>query len=153
MKNITFLFTALVVLFLSPVSAQDLLNVNKKSVAVKGYDVVTYFTNAQAVEGNTSISSTNQGATYYFSTEENKDLFDQNPDKYLPMYGGWCAYAMGAKGKKVSINPEAFSVEDDKLYLFYKRGAANTLKQWKKNTAKLKEKADNNWSTMVGDQD
>ena len=55
---------------------------------------------------------------YYFSSEKNKAEFSQNPSKYKPQYGGWCAYAMGSNGEKVEVNPETFKLIDGKLYLF-----------------------------------
>ena len=69
----------------------------------------------------------------------------KNPAKYEPQYGGWCAYAMGAKGEKVSVDPKTYKIVDGKLYLFYNRLFNNTLEDWNENEAKLKNKADANW--------
>ena len=71
--------------------------------------------------------------------------FKKDPTKYEPQYGGWCAYAMGAKGEKVEINPETFKIVDGKLYLFYNRFFSNTLTDWNKDEAHLKKQADVNW--------
>ena len=75
-----------------------------------------------------------------------KEEFKKNPAQYEPQYGGWCAYAMGDSGEKVSIDPETFKVLDGKLYLFYNKFFNNTLKSWNKDEAKLKKSADANWS-------
>jgi YHS domain-containing protein len=83
---------------------------------------------------------------YYLSTQQNKDLFKANPVKYEPQYGGWCAYAMGASGEKVEIDPETFKIYEGKLYLFFHSWTNNTLPKWNKGEANLKANADVNWS-------
>ncbi|MBX9734303.1 MAG: hypothetical protein K2X37_09590 [Chitinophagaceae bacterium] len=82
---------------------------------------------------------------YYFSSEKNAAIFKQSPAKYEPQYGGWCAYAMGATGEKVNIDPETFKVLNGKLYLFYNKFFNNTLKSWNKDEVSLKQKADASW--------
>lgn len=130
-------------------SQESEINIDKNNTAINGYDLITYYTESEPVQGLRSIRSEYKGATYYFTTQKNKKLFDKNPEKYLPEYGGWCAYAMGASGNRVAINPQYYSIENDKLYLFYKKGVTNTLKRWKKDPEKLKEKADSNWSELI----
>jgi YHS domain-containing protein len=116
----------------------------EQNIAVDGYDVVAYFSK-QAIRGNAKYTITLSGIKYYFSSEANKELFAKNPSMYLPQYGGWCAYAMGYNGEKVSINPKTYKITDGKLYLFYNANLNNTLKSWNKNEAALKTKADTNW--------
>jgi hypothetical protein len=82
---------------------------------------------------------------YHFSTEANKEAFKKNPSKYEPQYGGWCAYAMGATGERVEIDPETFKILNGKLYLFYNKLFNNTLKTWNKDEQSLRTKADANW--------
>ena len=90
------------------------------------------------------------GVQFYFSSQENLNTFKANPTKYVPQYGGFCAYAMGAKGSKVPVNPETFEIRDGKLYLFYNKGNTNTLTLWTKEGAKeLKDKADKNWTKIT----
>ena len=73
-------------------------------------------------------------------------MFQKNPKKYIPQYGGYCAYAIGKSSEKVSINPKTFEIRNDKLYLFYNSWGTNTLKPWKQETPeKLKNQADINW--------
>jgi YHS domain-containing protein len=138
--------------FSSPgVFAQDATPVRKKhfnlekGIAIDGYDPVAYFKSNKAVKGNKNMAAYFQGATYYFSTAENKNAFLQNPQAYEPQYGGWCAYAMGHDGDKVSIDPETFKIINGKLYLFYNSFFNNTLKSWNKDETNLKTKADANW--------
>lgn len=120
-------------------------NLNEKNVALDGYDPVSYFTQKKAIKGKASIVAEHAGARYQFSTQENKNLFVASPTSYKPQYGGWCAYAMGAKGEKVEIDPETFKILDGKLYLFYNRFFNNTLDSWNENEAELKANADRNW--------
>src|SRR5882724_13336997 len=66
---------------------------NKDGAAVLGYDAVAYFTDNKAVKGNPKFQSEFEGAKYYFTSTEHKTLFDANPAKYAPAYGGYCGYA------------------------------------------------------------
>lgn len=121
----------------------------KKGVVAKGYDVVSYFDN-EAKQGTKEYSATYDGVTFYFSSKENLETFKKDPKKYIPQYGGYCAYAMGVKGSKVSINPETFEIRQGKLFLFYNKGRTNTLDLWIKEGAEdLKSKADKNWAKIT----
>lgn len=115
-------------------------------VAIKGYDAVTYFTENKAVKGNRDIISSYKGIKYCFSSKGDQELFNSNPVKYEPQYGGWCAYAMGSDGSKVEIDPSTFKILDGKLFLFYNRFFNNTLKSWNADEVKLHRQADENWA-------
>lgn len=127
---------------LSPVvaGAQE-LNVNHSGVAISGYDPVAYFTTASAVKGSPEITATEAGATYRFSTKANRDAFVANPARYLPVYGGYCAYGV-AHGHKVNVDPEAFRVVEDKLYLNYNK---DVQKKWLADIPGNIKLADSNW--------
>ena len=112
-------------------------NVSRSSLAIQGYDPVSYFTQGKAVEGDKNNSIVHDGVTYYFSTAKNKEVFKASPARYEPQYGGWCAYAMGATGEKVEVDPETFKIVNGKLYLFYNKFFNNTLKSWNKNEKEL----------------
>lgn len=117
----------------------------EKGIAVQGYDPVAYFKQQKAVKGKKDLALQHQGATYYFSSAENKEAFAKNPSAYEPQYGGWCAYAM-ARGEKVAIDPETFKIVNNKLYLLYNRFFNNTLTSWNKDETNLKAKADGHWN-------
>ncbi len=121
----------------------------EKKLAIQGYDPVAYFKQNKALKGKPTLASVYEGATYYFSSQENKDTFLKNPTAYEPQYGGWCAYAMGDSGEKVEIDPQTFKILDGKLYLFYNAYFNNTLKSWNKNEVGLKKKADANWKKYI----
>lgn len=142
--------TCVVLLLSSTLFAQTALrskhfNLND-GLAIKGYDPVAYFTEKKAVKGKKEYAATVDGVTYYFYNLTNKILFTREPQKYEPQYGGWCAYAMGATGEKVEIDPETFKIVNGKLYLFYNRLFNNTLPKWNKDENNLKTAADKNWA-------
>jgi len=143
MKHLLSFLTLILTLTVSGMAQK--CNVNGSGLAIEGYDPVAYFTTGKAVEGSKEYSATIDGATYHFTNSQNRDLFKAAPAKYQPQYGGWCAYAMGAKGQKVEVDPQTFKVLDGKLYLFYNKYFNNTLKLWNKDEAGLKAKADVNW--------
>ena len=123
------------------------LNKDSDGLWVDGYDAVAYLTTQKATKGDKAYQATYQGATFRFASDANKKLFVAAPEKYLPAYGGWCAYAMGANGEKVEVNPKTFKIIDGKTYLFYNKFFTNTLDSWNKDEANLKAKADANWRT------
>ncbi|HEY9007686.1 MAG TPA: YHS domain-containing (seleno)protein [Ohtaekwangia sp.] len=128
--------------------------VGKDRVAIGGYDVVAYFKNEKAVKGSPGITATYNQVIYYFANPANRDEFVKQPQNYLPQYDGYCALAVGAQNKKVSINPETFKVTDGKLYLFYNgklpfSGAQfNSLEPWSKDEDNLIKKANANWPAL-----
>ena len=120
----------------------------QKGYLAEGYDIVAYFEN-KALEGNKKFKATYDGVDLLFSSEENLKKFNDHPEKFLPQYGGYCAYAIAENSKKVKIDPETFEIRDGKLYLFYNSWGNNTLKSWLKNDVKgLQKKADKNWEAI-----
>ncbi len=116
----------------------------KNNIALEGYDPVSYFDH-QPRKGKEDHYTMYKGITYRFSTPENLNKFKVNPEKFEPAYGGWCAYAMGATGEKVKIDPQTYKIHDGKLYLFYNFWGNNTLTDWNKNERQLMNKGDRNW--------
>ncbi len=121
----------------------------KNGLAIGGYDPVSYFGESGPLKGDRQFKTEYKGATYYFTSAENRKIFQSDPSKYAPAYGGWCAYAMGATGEKVKIDPETFKILDNRLYLFYNFWGNNTLKSWNRNEKELKGNADKYWSEIV----
>ena len=122
-----------------------------KNIAISGYDPVSYFDNTPE-KGSSDFAHTHKGITYHFTNETNKKKFIANPEKYEPVYGGWCAYAMGLdKAEKVDINPKTYKIIEGKLYLYYNKLGVNTLTKWNKDEENYKNKADKNWSNIVGE--
>ncbi len=152
MKTKISLLVALLMLGIA--SAQQNLNYRTKQfnldkgVALSGYDPVSYFLK-NPKEGSKTYVFTQDGVKYYFANAANLETFKKNPAAYEPQYGGWCAYAMGAKGEKVEVDPETYKIVEGKLYLFYNRLFNNTLTDWNKDESNLKKKADANWMKLV----
>jgi YHS domain-containing protein len=84
---------------------------------------------AGPVKGSAQFSYEWQGATWLFSSAENRDRFNAEPDRYAPQYGGFCAYAV-SKGRTASIDPEAWKIVDGKLYLNYSKGVQKKCRTW-----------------------
>ena len=113
-------------------------------LAIRGYDVVAYFQQSQAVKGSSQFSYQWQGATWLFASAENRDRFQADPERYAPQYGGYCAYAV-SKGRTASIDPEAWKIVDGKLYLNYSKGVQ---KKWEQDVPGNIVKADRNWPDL-----
>lgn len=116
--------------------------------ALRGYDVVAYFTESKAVKGDASFSSQYQGSTWLFANAEHQRLFEQAPQQYAPQYGGYCAYAMSS-GFVVSTDPEAFTVYQDKLYLNY---SLSVRDNWLENKDVFIEQANEHWQDKISKQ-
>jgi YHS domain-containing protein len=145
MKNILLILFTGIGFFMN---AQSYDYNTKKGFAVNGYDVVSYFDN-EAKEGNNKFVAAYDDMDYKFSSQKNLDIFNKAPQKHLPEYGGYCAYAVAVKAKKVSIDPETFEIRDGKLYLFYNSWGTNTLESWKDESPEdLIVTGDKNWERI-----
>jgi YHS domain-containing protein len=96
----------------SPISAIN----TEYGLAIKGYDPVSYFTTGTPTPGVAQFSTTYKGATYRFVSAENRDRFLATPEKFLPQYGGYCAYAISLN-KIADVDPEEWAIVNNKLYL------------------------------------
>jgi hypothetical protein len=112
--------------------------------AIRGYDPVAYHIEGKPVPGDPDITFDWEGATWHFSSAANRDAFAASPAMYAPAYGGYCAYGT-ANGYKVSTAPEAFAIENGKLYLNFSVGVQKT---WNKDRQNYIVKADSNWITL-----
>ena len=117
------------------------LNVNSNGVILQGYDPVAYFTSHQAVKGNPAIQTKYGGAIYYFVSVADKVEFTKNPSRYVPQYGGFCAYHV-SKGKLADIDPAAFLIYKGKLYVCSDPEGA---KKFRSNIDENIRKADDYW--------
>ena len=114
------------------------------TVGVEGYDLVTYQISKRPLRGNGNYVVDYKGTTYLFTSENNMEAFKKNPEKYLPAYGGWCAYGV-AVGKKFTADPEVWELVDGKLYLNLDNGIKNI---WSKDISGNIKKADINWPNI-----
>ena len=112
--------------------------------AIDGYDTVSYFTNDRPERGNPNITAEWNSVEWHFVSQEHRDAFIENPQKYAPEYGGFCALGM-AHGGGVPTNPEAWTIWNGKLYLNMIHEVRIT---WLYNPDKLIERADQKWEAM-----
>ncbi len=120
------------------------VNLKGGGVALHGYDAVAYFDRKAAVRGVPAQVATYQGVRYQFADAASRAKFAAAPERYIPAYGGFCAYGV-ARGFKVDVDPEAWSVVDGKLYLNVSKSIRTT---WQKDKARYIGKADANWDSV-----
>ncbi len=145
--------TALVALVLGAVLAstpatardEDPVFATRGNLAIRGYDPVAYFTEGQAVKGRKEFTAAWQGADWRFASEEHRSLFADDPEKYAPQYGGYCAWAV-SRNYTASTDPDAFTVVGDKLYLNYN---SKIMEQWLEDRDANIESADRNWPAVL----
>lgn len=118
--------------------------VRQLQIAISGYDAVAYF-DGQAIAGDPAFSSVYNDSLYQFSSEANKKKFDADPERFIPLYGGYCATA-ASEGKLFGVDPKNFKITDDhRLALFYRGVGGDTLPQWNENEAERRAAADKHW--------
>jgi YHS domain-containing protein len=110
--------------------------------AIGGYDVVAYFTDGRAVRGDAAHAHTHDGVRWLFASEAHRAAFAASPARYLPAYGGYCAYAM-ADDRLAPIDPRAFTVVDGTLYLNY---SIDIRTRWLADRDAYIRRADASWA-------
>lgn len=138
---------SLAVLALAPLAARAEKPVNTTlfGVAIKGYDPVAYFVDGKPVPGTSDFAFDWNGATWRFASAAHRDAFKVAPEKYAPQYGGFCAWAV-SQGYTAGINPEAWKIENGKLYLNYN---LEVQKKWAGDIPGHIAKADVNWPKLL----
>lgn len=104
-------------------------NLPSSGVALEGYCPVAYFAVNKPVKGKPEYASTHNGVTYYLVSEDAKKAFDANPDKYVPAFGGWCAFGM-VEHDKFPVDPRNFKIVDGRLMVFLRNRNVDALKLW-----------------------
>ena len=145
MKRIVTSIAALLLLSTAAL-AGELVNVSGASkVALDGYDPVAFFTDSKPVNGSPGITAEHRGATYFFANDEHKKLFKENPDKYAPQYGGFCAFGV-AEGALFPVDINTWQVRDGKLYLNLN---PEVLTQFNAHIEQNIAKAEKNWPHLL----
>lgn len=124
---------------------KTLLNVDSAGVAIQGYDPVAFFTDGKPVKGDSKILSKRDGAIYFFASKEHKELFNANPSKYEPVFGGYCAYGV-SRNRLVEIDVDASQIVDGKLLLQYSKSVRD---DFNKDAHGNLAKASANWPGLV----
>lgn len=115
------------------------------NVGVSGYDVVSYFTDGRPVRGTTQFRTTHQGVEYRFASAEHLAAFQASPARYLPQYGGYCAWAV-SQGYTASANPNNWRIVDGKLYLNYN---TEIQQRWEQNIQGFIQSGNANWPSVL----
>lgn len=114
-------------------------------IALGGTDTVAYFTDGKPVMGSQTYAAEWNGAAWHFANAENRDTFAAAPEKYAPQYGGFCAWAVAARKKLYSTQPENWTIENGRLYLNYND---NIQKKWETDKQGFIAKGDLNWPAL-----
>lgn len=122
------------------------VNANANDLAIHGYDAVSYFTEHKPSKGSHKYTATYKSAIYQFNSEKNRDLFQSNPEKFAPQFGGFCAMGV-ALNKKLDTDPTAWEIVDDKLYLNLNKAVQ---KKWLTDVPTHLETANRVWSGIQG---
>ena len=131
----------------APLSADGgiFVGVEGASIAVSGYDTVSYFQgDGVPVKGNARFSVKHNGAIWHFASEANAKTFKANPDAYAPQYGGHCAWAM-SRGALAPGDPKLYKIHDGKLYLNFNQNVQQT---WLGDIEGFVAKSDPAWTKI-----
>lgn len=120
--------------------AETVVN-QRDGVAIKGYDVVAYFTLGAPTRGSEEFVAEHEGAEWHFATAAHRDSFLADPERYTPAYGGYCAWAM-SEGNIADIDPTQWVIHDGRLYLNFD---ARTSDRFEADLSGNISKADGNW--------
>ncbi|MBI5074359.1 MAG: YHS domain protein [Nitrospirae bacterium] len=121
------------------------VNVTDEGLAIKGYDPVAYFTDKRPIEGMSEFKYVWKGAVWRFASSAHLEMFKKDAEKYAPMYGGYCAYAV-SQGKTADIDPASWTIFEDRLYLNLNK---DVQMLWEKDMQAYIKKADENWPRML----
>lgn len=125
-------------------------NLPSTGLAIEGYCPVAYFAVNKPVKGKPEHASTYNDVTYHFVSADAKRMFDANPEKYIPAFGGWCAFGMSVQDK-FPVDPKKFKIVDGQLMLFLHNQGVDALELWNKgNERELLRKAAAHWKKVQG---
>lgn len=117
-----------------------------EGVAIRGYDPVAYFREGAPRLGLAEHALIRDEAVWRFASAQNKAMFRDDPQRYLPAYGGFCAYGT-SRGYLVKIEPEAWTIVDGRLFLNYDLDTRST---WLPDRTAYIARADRLWPRLSG---
>ena len=134
----------------APVLAADEVNVGPgltlagAPLAIRGVDPVALATLNAVAPGEAVRTVVHAGVAYYFASALTAEAFEAAPEKYLPRYGGFCAFAV-ALGKKLDGDPRYADIVDGRLYLFVDAGI---FARYLENPSEILAKAEAAWPSI-----
>ena len=125
-------------------------NIPSSGLALEGYCPVAYFAVKKPVLGKPEYASTYNDVTYHFVSADAKEMFDEDPEHYIPAYGGWCAFGM-AKQDKFPVDPRNFKIVNDRLLVFLKNKNVDAREIWNQGDERANlAKAAAHWKKVSG---
>lgn len=117
----------------------------ENGIAIDGTDPTGYFTDGAPVAGDPEIALDWNGATWRFASADARAMFEADPGRYAPRFGGYCAWAV-AEGYTASTTPEAWKIVDDRLYLNFSR---RIQRRWEQDIPGNILRAEANWPAVL----
>jgi YHS domain-containing protein len=112
--------------------------------AIQGYDPVAFHTVKKPVKGDPYISAEAIGYKFLFANEENKKLFEKDPEKYIPAFGGYCAFGV-ALGVFFPVEIDTWDMDEGRVFFQFSQAIKDKFNENRvANLAKAKE----NWAKV-----
>lgn len=118
---------------------------NEGGIAIDGTDPTGYFTQGKPVAGEPSITLDWSGVTWRFASADSRALFERDPTRFSPQFGGYCAWAV-SQGYTASTIPEAWKIVDDRLYLNFNR---RIQRRWERDIPGNIARGNANWPDVL----
>jgi len=138
-----------------PLAAEARQNLDD-GTAIQGFDPVSYFDRVPRM-GDRDIIVIHAGATYRFFNEANRKRFVSDPDRFVPAFGGFCAWGVLDDDDHEDIHPGSWKIVNDRLLLFYKGYLGDGKRDWndaatvRGGDQALLENAETTWRRMQTD--
>lgn len=148
LKRPVLLLTALSMLLGSSATIADkppVFVANKEHYAIRGYDTVAYHLEGKPIRGKNAYTANWNGATWRFVSAENRDQFVENPERWAPRYGGYCAWAV-SNNYTAKTDPDAWSIVAGRLYLNYNK---SVQAKWSNDIPGNIASGDANWPGVL----
>lgn len=113
-------------------------------IALQGYDPVAFHTESKAVKGDPYIAAEYQDYKFLFASEDNKKTFEADAEKYMPAFGGYCAFGVSL-GVFFPVEIDTWEIVDGRLVLQYNGAIKNKFEEDKGTNL---QKAQENWSKV-----
>lgn len=124
-------------------------NLGADGIAIDGYSPVSYFA-GKAERGSEQFAVEHDGVTYQLTDASQVEEFERDPDRYVPAFGGWCAFGM-AISDKFPVDPTSYKIVDGRLFLFLRNDRLSALEMWDDgDEAELTQKAAAHWMKVMG---
>lgn len=139
-----FMFSLLNAQGSSQPSTEEISYFSTREGAIRGYDPVAYFKESKAIKGDPKFTCNWAGVDWYFKNQEYLDLFKGSPEKFIPQYGGYCAFGV-SENHLSPTDPNAFTIVNNQLFLNY---SLKVKELWQKNRDERIQKGNEYWPQL-----